>query len=430
MNYIYKKLSNNAKKKEETIPILIICYNNYKYVQNTLNQINKINKKYYKDIQIVDNSSSCHDTIHFLKNIDVKVINNQNNGPWISDQANIHIYNMLPNKYILTDPDLEFNTNLPNNFIEILSKLSDKYKCNKVGFALDISDFDNMYITTYFNNLNIYDWEKQFWTNIIDDNIYDLYNADIDTTFCLVNKNYINDYNNIRVAGNFTAKHLPWYKNNKIYNIYENYLENKKTTKISTISTLIIPHIDANYIKVYKNDELFLINNKNPNIDFWINNYNKWNNLSFDIFDKYLNKNKIFINIGDCAYIIYGSRKSKLVYSINKSNNFINDILQTNCINNYKLIDDSNHNYSLIDIINYYKIDPNEIGLINMDINGSEENILNDLNSIYEKHKIPICIKIYYDLWNNKNLDRFNFITSIEKDKILKSSIIIFPFVS
>jgi GT2 family glycosyltransferase len=32
------------------IPIIIISYNNYKYIKNTLNQILKINKEYYKSI--------------------------------------------------------------------------------------------------------------------------------------------------------------------------------------------------------------------------------------------------------------------------------------------------------------------------------------------------------------------------------------------
>ena len=35
------------------VPIIVICYNNYKYVDNTLKQILKINKEYYKNIQIL-----------------------------------------------------------------------------------------------------------------------------------------------------------------------------------------------------------------------------------------------------------------------------------------------------------------------------------------------------------------------------------------
>ena len=61
------------------------------------------------------------------------------------------------------DPDLEFNINLPKNFIQILLNLSDKFECHKIGFALNINDFDQMYGSIYYNDLSIYDWEKQFW---------------------------------------------------------------------------------------------------------------------------------------------------------------------------------------------------------------------------------------------------------------------------
>jgi hypothetical protein len=136
--------------------------------------------------------------------------------------------------------------------------------------ALSITDFEKMYDTVYVHGINIYQHESQFWTNKIEDSSYELYYADIDTTFCLINKNN-NNNRNIRVAGNFTAKHLPWYKDNKIYSVYENYIANTKTTTISTISRVIVPYTENKYIKVYKNDELFLIENdaNNQNLLFW-----------------------------------------------------------------------------------------------------------------------------------------------------------------
>jgi hypothetical protein len=46
----------------------------------------------------------------------------------------------------------------------------------------------------------------------------------MDTTFCLINYNYLKE-NKIRIAGDFTAKHLPWYKNFLKNNIPEDELE-------------------------------------------------------------------------------------------------------------------------------------------------------------------------------------------------------------
>ena len=448
------------------IPIIIICYNNYKYVENTLNMIKNINISYYNNIKILDNCSECNDTRNFLKKCDVPIIyNNINAGPWISSNNNSELYNSLPDKFIITDPDLEFNKNLPNNFIDILSNLSDKYMCNKIGFALDIGDYYNMYqYNNYFDNSNIYDWEKQFWIHKIYDENYELYNACIDTTFCLINKNY--NSINIRIAGNFTAKHLPWYINNKIYNVYENYITYKQQTNISTISKIITHYIENNYLKINKNNEVFFIkiNEDNPNFNFWKNIYTNWEKDTFDIFDKYLCKNKIFIDIGGWVGTtsIYASRKSKHVYVIEADKQSVIDMknnLEINCENNYTVINKAIYNIdditikfgknlhmnqskmndstsqiyddndisdeyyliytiTLVKLIENNKINFGEISLIKVDIEGGEEFILNDLYNIYLTYNIPIYISFHFAWWKNKNLDRFDFLTNTNKEYI------------
>lgn len=121
-----------------TVPILVICYNNYKYVNNFIKQIKEINLEYYKNIQIIDNVSMCVETKEFLKGVDVKVVYNETNGgPRISP-----IHNILPETFILSDPDLKLNSKMPSNFVDVMLELSNKYKTNKIGFALDISDFN------------------------------------------------------------------------------------------------------------------------------------------------------------------------------------------------------------------------------------------------------------------------------------------------
>jgi hypothetical protein len=398
------------------IPIVIICYNNYKYVKNTLDQIKKINLAYYKNIIIMDNCSTCTDTIHFLKDIDVNVNVNviymkANISPRVSKNINQNIYDILPDKFILTDPDLEFNIDLPNNFVEILSNLSDKYNCYKIGFALDISDFDKMFPGIYYQSLNINDWENQFWKNKITDDKYELYNAEIDTTFALINKKNINKIN-IRVAGDFLAKHLPWYIDNKINNIYETYILYKQQTKISTIKDMIINFIENNYTKVYKNNEMFLIEKKS--------HYMSLTNEAFNI-NKYLDKNKIFIDIGasNGEKSLYASRKSKHVYCIEAEEQIFNNLtinMKNNC-NNYTLIN-KNISYTIDKILIDYHINVNDISLINIDIKGKEEDILIDLYNIHNKYNIPLYIYFYYDKWKDKNLDKFYFLDDKQKKQI------------
>ena len=147
------------------IPVLIISFNNHRYVENTIKQLENLSPTKMSNIIIMDNNSSDINTINFINKTSYKVIRNtENKGPWIERYPDL--YESLPNQFIVTDPDLEFNSNLPKNFIEIMSDLSNKFGCHKIGFALDISDFDQMYNSIYYNNLSIYDWEKQFWVHM------------------------------------------------------------------------------------------------------------------------------------------------------------------------------------------------------------------------------------------------------------------------
>jgi hypothetical protein len=241
------------------IPIIIICHNNHKYVDNTIKQIANINADYLQNIIIVNNSSDNITTIEYLKNLSYKVINNSNNGPWINNNCNKHIYDILPSKYIVTDPDLEFNPNLPKNFIEQMEEIMDSYDAAKVGFALSIEDHHEFYQDIYQNNKTIYQWEKPFWDFIIYNDTYVLYSAPIDTTFCLFNKNPETDIS-LRVADNFTAKHLPWYIDDKILNIEERFLFYINQPLISTTRNLILNHIVKNYNIIQENDNYIFIN--------------------------------------------------------------------------------------------------------------------------------------------------------------------------
>ena len=454
------------------IPIIIICYNNYIYVKNILDQLIKINEKYIENIIIINNNSNCLKTIDFLNNTKIKVISNDNNGPWISEYNNKHIYDILPDKFILTDPDLELNSNLPENFIEIMIELSNKYNPKKIGFSIKIDDINEM-------NENIHiEHEKDFWKNKILDDNYELYQAAIDTTFCLINKKGLENYN-IRIAGNFTCRHLPWYKNNNLLNIFEAfsnynntgvyYVHNNKYN-ISTNSENILENIENNYLKIYKNNEIIFIKkeNNNKNLDFWKNIYNNWENETFEIFDRFLDYNKIFIDIGGWigTTCIYGSRKSKSVIvveadtesfkdleencllnsrniiTINKAIYNVDDIDisfgSNNYLNNSQLndstsqiqINENKNSYkiktiTIKKILKEYNIKPDNISLIKVDIEGGEEFILEDLYNIKNEYNTPIYVSFHYAWWNDKNLSRFDFL-SIQNIELIQQ----YPFIS
>lgn len=221
------------------IPIVIISWNSLTLVRNFVDQVIKLPN----NIIILDNNSSYPPLHQYYNNIEkklknrIKIIRLKEN---YGHQVYLKRQDLLPRLYILSDPDLELNPNMPKNISNILYKLSIKYKKFKVGLSLDISDHEKFEdIKDYMRGKTILEWEKQFWKNKILDESYELYNAGIDTTFTLVNWDYYTKNNllddNIRIAGDFTCKHLPWYKNfyeNNIPEIELVYL--KKNNKSGT----------------------------------------------------------------------------------------------------------------------------------------------------------------------------------------------------
>ena len=111
-------------------------------------------------------------------------------------------------------------------------ELSNKYEKYKTGSALLIDDPN---IVQEF-----YDSEKKYWDRRIENDEYELYDSNLDTTFCLINNKYkgVNKCSGIRVAGNFTAKHLPWYKDYSKNNIPQDETDFYKKNKSNHLMLL------------------------------------------------------------------------------------------------------------------------------------------------------------------------------------------------
>lgn len=208
------------------IPIVVISWNSLTFVRNFIDQL----KKFPNPIIILDNNSHYPPLLEYYDFIE-KELGSKINVILLPENYGHLVYlkrhDLLPKIYILSDPDLQLNPKTPHDMASILLQLSHKYNAWKVGLALDISDSHNFeYLPNYgnitnhlggdtsqkHNSMTIEKWESQFWKNPIKDDDYELYDADVDTTFCLVNL-YERRKRAIRIAGNFMCKHLPWYKN-------------------------------------------------------------------------------------------------------------------------------------------------------------------------------------------------------------------------
>ena len=199
---------NNVLTKKP-IPIFIIAYNNLTFVRNFVEQISKLTDH----IVIVDNKSTYPQMFHFYdfleREMNGKVIVhrlNQNYGAQVYKLRP----DLFPDVFVISDPDLLLNEKMPVNCCAELLAISNIFQVHKVGLALDISKREK-FIQGSYGEL-VYGIESNYWKNRIPSTSHVMYEAPIDTTFTIVNKNYADDGTHIRVAGDFTCEHLPWYE--------------------------------------------------------------------------------------------------------------------------------------------------------------------------------------------------------------------------
>jgi hypothetical protein len=135
------------------------------------------------------------------------------------------IYARLPRYFCLTDPDLAINPAMPPDFLGELAALAARERVGKAGLALDLSDRNAMRdepMQIGERSWHIWEWEDQFWRDELPplrpggDPVY---RAPVDTTFALYDRTFFDPdrfLDAIRVAGRFTCRHLPWYRERQL----------------------------------------------------------------------------------------------------------------------------------------------------------------------------------------------------------------------
>lgn len=185
-----------------------------------------------------------------------------------------------------------------------------------------------------------------------------------------------------------------------------------------------------------------------PTIHNWLrDNFDRWEPFTFEVFQRVAKKDKIAVDIGawigltpiwlckhfDSVLCVEGDMKSKISLEANLkasdcSNYTIfpypiykergrfyfgpNNFLQGACLNDStsQLKEKWTHpDDYVIDTITLKDIitEPEKVGFIKVDIEGGEEDILEELYSFCEKYKIPMLLSFHTYWWKNINLSRF-----------------------
>ncbi|MEO9168669.1 MAG: glycosyltransferase family A protein [Aestuariivirga sp.] len=241
---------NRAMSSTE-IPVVIPTFNNVTYCKNMIEQLRE---RGALEIIVFDNASTHKPMRKFLasppKHVSV-FAGAENLGPFHAIM-NPMCLALLPNYFCVTDPDLEFGSDMPNSFLRELAQLTHRFKVGKAGLALDISDRELMHQKEFpmaTGPFTIWDWEKQFWKKSVGTTTGGdpIYRAPIDTTLAVYNKLYYRPkkyWDAVRVAGRYTCKHLPWYKSNGLPAEEETYYRSRATRSYYLSDQ--VPIADAN----------------------------------------------------------------------------------------------------------------------------------------------------------------------------------------
>jgi hypothetical protein len=183
------------------IPVVI---NNFNRLTTTKKLADDLSNLGYTNIHILDNNSSYAPLLEWYGRCSYKVKRLDSNQEFLSLYNSGYINEFIKEPWVVyTDCDIELNKDTPNDFVGQIIRFTEKYNKSKGGLALKIDDLpDNPYAEHYGN------WERRYWTKELEKDVYE---ADIDTTFCVIKPGQPFDYQALRVAGNMTARHVPWY---------------------------------------------------------------------------------------------------------------------------------------------------------------------------------------------------------------------------
>lgn len=230
----FNPLIRAQRKNPKLIPIVIINFNQLFYLKKLVDFLVARN---FEKIVIVDNLSTYPPLLEYYKKLPRTVIverMKENYGHMVFFQNTKLQEKYGKGFYVVTDADINFYESTPEDFMEKILNLLNRYHTTvtKVGFALNIEDLPD----SYDLKPKVLAWEKQFSENEIEKEVY---LTSIDTTFALylpgfpVKNNKDSFYKSLRVAGAYKVKHGGWYQNSANRSAEEQYYLNSASGSFS-----------------------------------------------------------------------------------------------------------------------------------------------------------------------------------------------------
>lgn len=212
------------------VPIVI---NNFNRLTTTRDLVRDLKRLGYTNIHILDNDSKYPPLLEWY---DTNPCTIKRLGANLGQLAiyNSGYINEFKGWVAYTDSDIELNPETPRDFIQILIEAAEDCNKLKAGLALRLGDLPNTEYAQYAKY-----WEQRYWEVKLKKDIYD---ANVDTTFCVIQVGQPFTYDAVRVAGKFTARHIPWYLNYDNLSEEEQYIINHSNSEFSTTKRYVDSH--------------------------------------------------------------------------------------------------------------------------------------------------------------------------------------------
>lgn len=205
-----------------SLPVFINSFNQLHYLKDLLANLANFG---FSNLWILDNRSTYPSLLKFYETLDTPPPGSarvlyypENFGPRYFHLSGLY-KTVWPYPHLYTDPDIALET-IDDSFASTLLEISRRFKVAKVGSALTLPPEELMtpvkrgFPETGWEPVSVLDWERQFWANEIEDQVY---GVSIDTTLHLFNPEFFNEENflqGIRVGrAGYQVKHRPWFTN-------------------------------------------------------------------------------------------------------------------------------------------------------------------------------------------------------------------------
>jgi hypothetical protein len=186
----------------ESVKVVINNRNRFTTTKKMVDKLLELNPD--EEIIIIDNESTYPPLLEWYREIydKVEILYNKNEGHLAIWSTGLH--QKLGMHFVYTDSDIELNENFPKKWKQIMLNLWEKYR-KKIALAIRIDDLPNHY---RYKNQAIRN-EGRWWLKEIENDVYE---ADTDTTFFLIQNFGDNQYNSVRIAyDNMICRHTAWY---------------------------------------------------------------------------------------------------------------------------------------------------------------------------------------------------------------------------